>query len=152
MERASYDQSISIKTMKKKYILLALIIGNCACMPAFANGWGKFERSDKVESLSISPTLNVNNASKSLCTQTTFDDFLKPATCYQSNQVISASEAIHLKSFRQLMTLAGSGQDIGSFISDHFATLASKNTNQYINNGIQKIPFFAHNKAGEMYR
>ena len=134
---------LSIKTMKKKYILLALIIGNFAYMPAFANGWGKNKRSDKVESLSISPTLNVNNASKSLCTQTTFDDFLKPATCYQSNQVISASEAIHLKSFRQLMTLAGSGQDIGSFISDHLATLASKNTNQYINNGIQKIPFFA---------
>ena len=120
--------------MKKRYILFALIIGNCVYMPAFANGWGKNKRSDNVESLSISPTPNVKNASKLPCTQTSFDDFLKPATCYQSNQAISASEAIHLKSFRQLMTLAGSGQDIGSFISDHLAILASKNTNQYINN------------------
>ena len=129
--------------MKKRYFLLALIISNAVSMPAIANGWVKNKRSDKIEPIVISSKLDTRDWSKLHCSQYSFESFLKPTTCHQSNSRLNASEAIHLKTFNEVMSFAGGNKDIGSFLSSKLVSLAAENSNQYVNEIIQDIPFFA---------
>lgn len=119
------------------------MMGNVLCMPALANGWGKNKRIDKIEPINISSTRDFHDLSKSSCTQYSFETFLEPTTCHQSNRSLSTIESIHLRLFREAIALVDGNKDIGSFLSSKFIGLVAENTNQFINDTIQDIPFFA---------